>query len=63
MADSNGSATLNENVQPAVDSKGKGKAAAAPAEDTGMDVDESSEDEEVDEVSQKAYSSISNELG
>lgn len=51
MADQNGSATLKENVQSAgVESKGKGKAVAEP-EDTGMDVDESSEDDEGDEVS------------
>jgi len=49
MADQNGSTAMKENIQPAaVESKGKGKAAAEPQEDTGMDVDDSSEDE-VDE--------------
>lgn len=51
MADQNGSATMKENIQPAgAESKGKGKAVEAQSEDTGMDVDSSSE-EEVDEVS------------
>jgi len=54
MADQNGSVTLKENTNPAVaavDSKGKGKAAAEPdSVDTGMDVDESSSEEEVDDV-------------
>ncbi|KAF8864415.1 hypothetical protein BDZ45DRAFT_737418 [Acephala macrosclerotiorum] len=47
MAD-NGSSTLKENVQAAAESKGKGKA-AEPVEDTSMDIDDSSEDDEVDE--------------
>ncbi len=49
----NGSAIPQETVAPAADvaeSKGKGKAAAAEQHDTGMDVDSSSSDEEVDEV-------------
>lgn len=60
MAD-HGSSTLKENVQPAAESKGKGKA-AEPAEDTGMDIDDSSEDDEVDEVSSKFHSLINGQF-
>jgi hypothetical protein len=53
MADSNGSA-LKQDVTAtatAVEGKGKGKAPAdAQTHDEGMDVDESSSEEEVDEV-------------
>ena len=55
MAEQNGSTTLKETVNPsaavelAAESKGKGKAVAEP--DTGMDVDDSSSEEEVDDVS------------
>ncbi|CZR53854.1 uncharacterized protein PAC_03736 [Phialocephala subalpina] len=45
MADNS---TTKENIQTAAENKGKGKA-AEPVEDTGMDVDDSSEDDEVDE--------------
>jgi hypothetical protein len=45
MADQNGSASMKE-----AESKGKGKA-AEPAQEGGMDVDDSSSEEEVDEVS------------
>jgi hypothetical protein len=55
MADQNGSA-IKENVtatNTAIEGKGKGKAAAEPqTHDEGMDIDESSSEEEVDEVSQ-----------
>jgi hypothetical protein len=54
MADQNGSATLKENITPSgtiSEGKGKGKAAVEPqAQDTSMDVDDSSSEEEVDEV-------------
>lgn len=49
MADQNGSATLKENIAPAnssADSKGKGK--AVEVQEASMD--DSSSDEEVDEV-------------
>ena len=55
MADQNGSA-IKKNVNAtttAIEGKGKGKAAAEPqTHDDGMDIDESSSEEEVDEVSQ-----------
>lgn len=50
MADKNSSAT-KENVSAPAEGKGKGKAAAEPAQESGMDVDDSSSEEEVDEVS------------
>ncbi len=54
MADTNGSA-IKENVAAAttaVEGKGKGKAPAEPqTHDEGMDIDESSSEEEIDEVS------------
>ena len=53
MADANGSA-IKEDVAPATtvaEAKGKGKAPAQPqSHDEGMDVDESSSEEEIDEV-------------
>jgi hypothetical protein len=50
MADQNGSSTVNDNT--VAESKGKGKATVEPqTEDTGMDVDESSDDDVVDDVS------------
>jgi hypothetical protein len=53
MADANGSA-IKEDVAPATtvaEGKGKGKAPAQPqSHDEGMDVDESSSEEEIDEV-------------
>ncbi|TVY85381.1 Histone H2A.Z-specific chaperone CHZ1 [Lachnellula suecica] len=49
MADQNGSAKLQENVAPGSDAKGKGKA-AEPATHENMEVDDSSSDEEVDEI-------------
>lgn len=52
MSDANGSA-LKENISAttvAIEDKGKGKAAAEP-QDESMDVDDSSSDDEVDEVS------------
>jgi hypothetical protein len=53
MADANGSA-IKEDVAPATnvaEGKGKGKAPAqAQSHDEGMDVDESSSEEEIDEV-------------
>jgi hypothetical protein len=57
MADQNGSATKKEEVNPApiAEGKGKGKAAAEPAQEGGMDVDESSSEEEVDDVSHSAF--------
>lgn len=58
MADQNGSADLKENVSAvttAIEGKGKGKAVAEPqasaTHNEGMDVDDSSSEEEVDEVS------------
>ena len=54
MADQNGTTMLKENVAPASsESKGKGKAAAAEPEthDVSMEGDDSSSEEEVDDVS------------
>jgi hypothetical protein len=53
MADQNSSTTRKENIgsAPVAEGKGKGKAAAEPAQESGMDVDDSSSEEEVDEVS------------
>ena len=56
MSDANGS-SLKENISSttvAIEDKGKGKAAAEP-QDEGMDVDDSSSEDEVDEVSHCAY--------
>jgi hypothetical protein len=52
MADKNGIARLKENAAPTSDAKGKGKAAAEPeTHDVSMEGDDSSSEEEVDEVS------------
>lgn len=55
MADQNGSANLKESVdqvQASVESKGKGKATAEPeTHDVSMDGEDSSSEEELDEVS------------
>lgn len=52
MADQNGSTAAKDNTSSAAaESKGKGKAAAEPKHEGGMDVDDSSSEEEVDEVS------------
>jgi hypothetical protein len=56
MADQNGSATLKENVAQSGTisegkGKGKGKAAVEPQTQDTMDVDDSSSEEEIDEVS------------
>jgi hypothetical protein len=58
MAEQNGSVTLKESVDPTqapVESKGKGKAAAEPeTRDVNMEGDDSSSEEELDEVCHKA---------
>jgi hypothetical protein len=51
MADSNGSASMQENI--ASDSKGKGKATEPETHDVSMEVDDSSSEEEIDEVNCK----------
>ena len=49
MADN--TATLKENVDPTSDFKGKGKAAAEPeTKDVSMDTEDSSSEDEIDEV-------------
>ena len=53
MADQNGSAAITQNVdsaQTVSDSKGKGKAAAVETHDVSMEGDDSSSEEELDEV-------------
>jgi hypothetical protein len=51
MADQNGTASIKEGVETPVELKGKGKAAAEPENhDVSMDGDDSSSEEELDEV-------------
>lgn len=51
MADQNGTAAQSINTtQAPVDSKGKGKATEPEAHDVSMDADDSSSEEEIDEV-------------
>jgi hypothetical protein len=62
MADQNGSATLKENVAQSgtiSEGKGKGKAAVEPQTQDAMDVDDSSSEEEIDEVSHSSRFRIS----
>lgn len=50
MSDQNGSAALQQDNVPSTD-KGKGKATESAAQDISMDEDESSSEEEIEEVS------------
>jgi hypothetical protein len=62
MVDQNGSATLKENVAQSAtisEGKGKGKAAVDPHTQDAMDVDDSSSEEEIDEVSHSSRFRIS----
>jgi hypothetical protein len=62
MADQNGSATLKENVAQSgtiSEGKGKGKAAVETQTQDTMDVDDSSSEEEIDEVSHSSRFRIS----
>jgi hypothetical protein len=64
MADQNGSATLKENVAQSGTisegkGKGKGKAAVEPQTQDTMDVDDSSSEEEIDEVSHSSRFRVS----
>jgi hypothetical protein len=62
MTDQNGSATLKENVPQSStisEGKGKGKAAVEPQTQDAMDVDDSSSEEEIDEVSRSSRFRIS----
>jgi hypothetical protein len=54
-------ATLQENVDPTGDlkGKGKGKAAAQPEKDVSMDTEDSSSEEELEEV---FYGTLANDL-
>ncbi len=49
MSAQQGSASAKEDFS-AAEGKGKGKSTAEPAQESGMDVDDSSSEEEVDEV-------------
>lgn len=53
---SDNTSTLKENVDPTGDFKGKGKAAAQPeAKDVSMDTEDSSSEDEVEEVCKSMY--------
>jgi len=65
MADQNGSAAVTRNVdsaQTVSDSKGKGKAAAVENHDVSMEGDDSSSEEELDEVCRTGPLSCIDEL-